>query len=239
MTSPTPNPLMSLIKHAQRHMAYMRHSRQSYATPAKWVQRQNGRIIDDVATTPDLVRVDRGHTTLAARWAVADARRDDNPEHARRLDREVENTGVSTSELQAARWHSYERGWRDATHRHERQTDPSTPSALGAAGVPVAAGMVVAAGLYANAADWDEQDADQIAVTDANWVDPVAVPAVSAEPEAEDFDPEAALPDDLHAASIEQQLGHVAANGGGSQPGGEAPVASTGAEVSAAPGVGM
>lgn len=239
MTSPTNSPLMALIKHAQRHMAYMRNSRRSYATPSKWVQRQHGKIIDDVVTTPDLPRVDRTQTSLAARWAVADARRDDYPEHARRLDREVENTGISRSELESARWNSYERGWHDGMHRQQTRQDPSTPEALSAAAVPVAAGMVVAAGLYANASDWDEQGADQLDATDAQWADPVPVPVDTGSTAVDDFDPEAALPDELHAAPIEQQLGHVAADGGTTTAGGEGVTTAPAPEVSAAPGVGM
>lgn len=239
MTSPSNSPLIGLIKHAQRHMAYMRNSRRSYATPSKWVQRQHATIIDTVSTSPDLHRVDRSQTTLAARWAVADARRDDHPEHARKLDREVERTGITRSELESARWHSYDRGWQDGVYRQETRQDPSTPAALSAAAVPVAAGLVVAASLYANASDWDEQSADQLVATDAQWADPVAVPVDTGSAEADAFDPEAALPDDLHAAPIEVQLGHVAAGGGTTTPGGEGVAAAPAPQVGAEPGVGM
>lgn len=239
MTSPTNSPLIGLIKHAQRHMAYMRNSRSSYATPTKWVQRQRTTLIDNVATRPDLPRVDRSQTSLAARWAVADARRDDHPEHARRVDREVERTGISRSELESARWHSYDRGWQDGVYRQETRQDPSTPAALSAAAVPVAAGMVVAASLYANASDWDEQSTDQLVATDAQWADPVAVPVDTGSAEVDTFDPEAALPDDLHAAPIEVQLGHVADGGGTTTPGGEGVAAAPVPQVSAAPGVDM
>lgn len=243
MTSPSPtsSPLMALIKHAQRHMAYMRSTRSAYATPSKWAKAQQGRVIDDVATTPDLPRTDRTQTQLAARWAVADARRTDNPARAERLDREVERAGVSQSELESARWNSYERGWNDATHRQQdRMADPSTRAELSSVGVPVAAGMVVAAGLYANAYDWDEQTPEQLDITDEQWADPVPEPApevVDAQA-GEPFDPEAALPDELHAASMEQQLSHVAADGGSPTADiGQAAEVSAGPDVAAAPGV--
>lgn len=260
--SPTPNPLLALIRHAQRNLAYIRAQRGSYANPRYWADQQRSRAVDAAARTPERGRVNRAQTSLAARWAVADARRVDNPRLAERLDRDVQRHGVSSSELAATRWADYERGWQDARHRHEvRQPDPAQQSSMVSAGVPIAAGLIVSAALYDNAADWDLQSAEQLTAADGQWNDPVvegnvaevSEPVDSVAPadagaeqdagtEVATVEYQAAeVPEGFWAYSIDEQMAHVAEHGGSSITAGESSGVdmAAGAEIGTDAGAGM
>lgn len=264
-SSPTPNSLLTLIRHAQRNMAYIRNQRGSYANPKYWANQQRTRAVDAAVKAPaDLRRVDRSQTTLAARWAVADARRRDNPALAQRLDRDVQRHGLSATELRAAQWNNYERGWQDARHRHEaRQPNPNDRGTMMDAGVPIAAGLVVSAALYANAADWDTVSNEHIEAADAQWSDPVpeagqaeveppAETAPSAEHATVPVEQDVAdgagveyqaaeLPEGFWGYTLDEQMAHVAEHGGGSVaegPEGGVDVGA-GAEVAADAGMGV
>lgn len=232
--SNTANTLFSLIRSAQNQLGYMRANRRRFVNPGKWVgtRQQQARLTvrEHGRFSPGDVALSR----LAARWAVADARRQDNPRLAERLDREVVERGVSRSELESARWRGYEDGWQDSRHRLEdRYVEPGTSAALGA-GVSVAAGVALTAALWDNAATWDEATPDALDAQDAAWADPVS-PTEQAEagtsPEV------AALPAGLFPYSIETQMAHVIENGGTTPTDSPTPVLSTAPEVSPGPSI--
>lgn len=210
----TPNTLMSLIRSAQNQLGYIRANRRRFTTPGKWTTARAVEARSAARTHGRFSADDVAMSRLAGRWAVADARRADNPRLAARLDREVVERGVSRSELESARWRGYEDGWQDSRHRMEdRYVQPGTSAALAA--VPAAAGLALTASLYDNAAFWDEATPEQLEQQDVAWTDPVAPVAT----EGADPSPEvAALPADLFPYSIESQLEHVAANGGSAGP---------------------
>lgn len=237
----TTKELTSLIRHARRQLAAIRASRRNYAAPAVWAKRSGETNRTRARQQVDYPRVNPAQASLAARWAVADARRQSNPVVAERADRQLERYGVDPATLAREREIAFDEGQRQAEQRAER--GDHTVGAL----VAATAAMVVSAELYENAWEWDEQSPEAFDQTMEQWPETEVVADVSDLPEVTDEQTAeldqveqiemAQIPEGLFPYTMEEQLQYVDANGL-SQAGGGAAGPQVDAGLQAAPAAG-
>lgn len=243
--------MTSLIRHARRQMSSIRANRANFATPKLWSAREAAQMRQRATQQADYAKVDRRQAATAARWAVADARRDINPNQARLADRDLNDRyGVDPSTLAYERDLAYQQGQRDADRRAERRAVDRDDGSVAPNLVAATAAMVVSAELYEHASDWDEMSAESVDATMDAWdvpednvtdvshlpeVDAGGVEAGDQVDQVEQIE-QAQIPEGLFPYSIEDQMAHVADNGNSAQaPGAAEPEMGTGAEMGAAP----